>query len=501
MALNKEFWAKKRASAALTEGVKTITFDQCVDAVINYINNDYTSRGEVLLSSESAKAYNSISKLIHNYVATYAPIVEGFVANGVMQGIKLTQALSDALLGWDVLEIARTDPTIREIQINDWKTIYVERKGEKYRVLYRNPLTDEPVCFQSPESYRKFAENLLKFDNVKFSENEALVTAVSVDGYRLALIHEGATPAEWGVNRLADKTPSCVIRKTNIELLTLNDFIKFQSIPTEMAKDLQTFIQVKMSILVGGGTSAGKTSVLQAIIMERPSTMRYVIVEDTAEIQGRRRDEQGIDQGNTVQIVTKPAYGKESPTYPTTANAITQSLRLSPDNIIVGESRADEVLVQVAKASNTGHGAFTTVHTETPGGAVRRFADALQTLNPARPYGNIIDQLCEDFHLVITGKRLGNGQRKITGLYELVCAEVVDGIVRPKVRPIYVFERGKTPSAPGRHVRVGNYSERLKDMVWDAQIDDEDAVSRILVDVDVSTPIECTYTPIELKGV
>jgi len=120
----------------------------------------------------------------------------------------------------------------------------------------------------------------------------------------------------------------------------------------------------RKTILISGGTSSGKTTFLNALLKLVPAHERILTVEDTPEIV--------VGQPNTLGLVAvKGALGEAAVSV---EDLLQASLRLRPDRIIVGEIRGREAATFL-RAINTGHpGSFTTVHANTPEGALDQIA-------------------------------------------------------------------------------------------------------------------------------
>lgn len=120
----------------------------------------------------------------------------------------------------------------------------------------------------------------------------------------------------------------------------------------------------RYNILVAGGTSTGKTTLVNALLAEIAKTAdRVVLIEDTRELQCRAR--------NLVALRTKDGVASLS-------DLVRSSLRLRPDRIPIGEVRGREAL-DLLKAWGTGHpGGIGTIHAGTAIGALRRLEQLVQ---------------------------------------------------------------------------------------------------------------------------
>jgi type IV secretion system protein VirB11 len=127
---------------------------------------------------------------------------------------------------------------------------------------------------------------------------------------------------------------------------------------------LRDAVKARKTILISGGTSSGKTTFLNALLKTIPAHERIILVEDTPEIAD--------NHANSLRLVA--VKGEMGEARVTINDLLQASLRLRPDRIIVGEIRGEEA-VTFLRAINTGHpGSFTTVHANTPKGALEQIA-------------------------------------------------------------------------------------------------------------------------------
>lgn len=127
---------------------------------------------------------------------------------------------------------------------------------------------------------------------------------------------------------------------------------------------LRAAIQGRKNIIVSGGTSTGKTTFLNALLKEIPADERLIAIEDTPEVV--------LDHANSVGMLA--ARGDEGEARVGVEDLLQASLRMRPDRIMVGEIRGREAYSYL-RAVNTGHpGSITTVHADTPGGAMEQIA-------------------------------------------------------------------------------------------------------------------------------
>ncbi|MDJ0683725.1 MAG: P-type conjugative transfer ATPase TrbB [Alphaproteobacteria bacterium] len=142
--------------------------------------------------------------------------------------------------------------------------------------------------------------------------------------------------------------PCFAIRKPAKILYRLTDYVEAQIMTAPTAEALRDAVATARNIVVVGGTSSGKTTLVNALLAEvAESGDRIILIEDTRELHCAADD--------CVSLRTKPGVAS-------LADLVRSTLRLRPDRIIVGEVRGAEAL-DMLKAWNTGHpGGITTLH-------------------------------------------------------------------------------------------------------------------------------------------
>jgi len=158
--------------------------------------------------------------------------------------------------------------------------------------------------------------------------------------------------------------PAFAIRKPAVAVFTLGDYVAGRIITAGQASVLRDAVARRRNILVAGGTSTGKTTLVNALLAEVANTAdRVVLIEDTRELQ--------CQAPNLVALRTKDGVTSLS-------DLVRSALRLRPDRIPVGEVRGAEAL-DLLKAWGTGHpGGIGTIHAGSALGALRRLEQLVQ---------------------------------------------------------------------------------------------------------------------------
>jgi type IV secretion system protein TrbB len=182
--------------------------------------------------------------------------------------------------------------------------------------------------------------------------------------------------------------PAFAIRKPAVAVFTLDDYVAAGIMQSGQAELLRLAVQKRRNILVAGGTSTGKTTLVNALLAEVAKTDdRVVLIEDTRELQ--------CAAPNLVALRTKDGVASLS-------DLVRSSLRLRPDRIPVGEVRGAEAL-ELLKAWGTGHpGGIGTIHAGSALGALRRLEQLIQEAVVTVPRALIAETI--NLIVVLTGR-------------------------------------------------------------------------------------------------
>ena len=191
--------------------------------------------------------------------------------------------------------------------------------------------------------------------------------------------------------------PAFAIRKPAVAVFTLDDYVAAATMTADQAAVLSGAVSQRRNVLVAGGTSTGKTTLVNALLAEvAKSTDRVVLIEDTRELQCKAP--------NLVALRTKDGVASLS-------DLVRSSLRLRPDRIPIGEVRGAEAL-DLLKAWGTGHpGGIGTIHAGTGLGALRRLEQLIQEAVITVPRALIAETI--DVIAVLAGR---GSQRRLVEL-------------------------------------------------------------------------------------
>jgi type IV secretion system protein VirB11 len=211
--------------------------------------------------------------------------------------------------------------------------------------------------------------------------------------------------------------PCFAVRKPADVLYRLADYVAGRIMTMRQAEALAIAIRERKNILVVGGTSSGKTTLVNALLAEVACyNERVVILEDTRELKCAAAD--------CVSLRTKPGVA-------TLADLVRSTLRLRPDRIIIGEVRGPEAL-DMLKAWNTGHpGGITTVHANSAPAGLLRLEQLVQEAVVTVPRDLIVQAI--DLVVFIAGR---GASRYLETLLEVSSLDADGGyVLKPVGRP------------------------------------------------------------------
>jgi pilus assembly protein CpaF len=348
----------------------------------------------------------------------------------------LAQEVMDEVFGLGPLEPLLNDPTVSDILVNTYNTVYVERRGV---------LEETTITFRDPGHLMHIIDKIVSAVGRRIDESSPMVDARLLDGSRVNII----------IPPLAIDGPLMSIRRFGSKPLMAEDLLRHKALTPQMLELLKAAVKARLNIVVSGGTGAGKTTLLNVLSGYISAEERIVTIEDSAELQ--------IKQKHVGRLECRPpnVEGKGAIRQ---RELVINALRMRPDRIILGEIRGEEAL-DMLQAMNTGHdGSITTVHANNPRDAISRLETMSMMGSVALPEKAIRAQIASAVHLIIQASRMSDGSRRITHISEVTGAtgEIVS------MQDIFLFEKqglGPGGKVKGRFFGTGvvpKFAERLK---------------------------------------
>lgn len=304
--------------------------------------------------------------------------------------LRLRDQLFDSFRKFDILQELLDDEKITEIMINGPSDVFIERSGriEKWGGK-----------FESSEKLENIIQQIVSRINRRVNTSNPIVDARLPDGSR---VHVVLPP-------VALNGPVMTIRKFP-ESMTMEKLIAYGSITREAAEFLSVLIKARYNIFVSGGTSSGKTTLLNALSNYIPSDERIITIEDSAELQITHIP-------NIVRMETRDA-NTEGKGKIDMSMLIKASLRMRPDRIIVGEVR-DRSAADMLAAFDTGHdGSLSTGHANSAGDMLTRL-ESMVLMGMDIPLEAIRQQIASAVDILVHLERMPDKSRKVTEISEV----------------------------------------------------------------------------------
>jgi pilus assembly protein CpaF len=264
------------------------------------------------------------------------------------------------------------DSDVSEIMVNAGGRVFLERGG----------VVDEAIDLHLEERNLQVAvRNIARTLGDDVSEEQPILDARLPDGSRVAAV---IPPCSLGGTTLT-------IRKFQSRFFTADELVGAQMLNNSILDAIRATIAARHTILISGGTSTGKTTLLNALAGLLPEADRVVIIEDTAELR--------INNPNVVRFEARRAQ-RDLPAV-TIRDLLRATLRHRPDRIIVGEVRSGEAY-DLLQALNTGHaGSLSTIHANSASQALARLASCALQSGVEIPYTAIRLQIADAIRCVV----------------------------------------------------------------------------------------------------
>ncbi|MEZ4845453.1 MAG: CpaF family protein [Bdellovibrionota bacterium] len=338
------------------------------------------------------------------------------------------------------------DEGISEIMINGHDEIFAEKKGKIFKTK---------LNFEDEEQLMAAVRRIAQAVGKTVDEEHPILDGRLPDGSRVNAV----------LSPVARKGIYVSIRKFMNDSLSVKQLVQFGAMSVEMAKFLNLCCAMAKNMIVSGGTSSGKTTLLNVVSSLIPKDQRIIVIEDASELQ--------LQQEHVLPMETRApdSMGEGGVTM---RDLVKSSLRMRPDRIVIGEIRGAEAM-DLLQAMNTGHsGSMTTLHANTPKGALARLETLALMSDVEMPLVALRSQVASAVDIVIQASRLRDGSRKITHISEVLD---LDEKGNYQVNDIFVYQAkdvGKDGKMVGEHVPTGNIPTFLEDAKAQGFTVDED---------------------------
>jgi len=297
-------------------------------------------------------------------------------------------------LARDFIGFNETDPLLRDYFVEDIECngaitpVYIVHR------IYRNIKTN--LVFNDLVRLESFVEKLAQRCGKYISYAKPILDGSLPDGSRVNATY---------TKDITSKGPTFTIRKFTKEPWTPPQLVAFKTLSPEILAYMWLLIQYKMNFLITGGTSSGKTTLLNAIAFFIPPEARVVSIEDTRELN--------LPRDNWLPSVVRSATGIEGLGEIDLFTLLRASFRQNPDYVIVGEVRGKEASV-LFQGMASGHSSISTIHADSIDTVIKRLETPPIELSPSLL--NVLDAVCVMTHAIVNKQET----RKLKEVVEII---------------------------------------------------------------------------------
>jgi pilus assembly protein CpaF len=403
----------------VSEGWRSLRRDEQPDAVVSSalvarLRGEVTDRLEARLQADEAAGRPRMSGADQRQLANHlisealqaearAAVARGRPALDLAGEDAVAQAVTDALFGLGRLQRLLDDPEIENINAQGCDQVFVRyADGTRARV---GPIADSDA--ELIELLR-LAATRMGLGERRFDLASPELSLQLPDGNRLF--------AAMAVTA----RPSLSIRRHRYRRLSLDELVDRGTLDVCLREFLGAAVRGYLNLIVCGGTGSGKTTMLRALAAEIPPSERLITIEDSLEL------DLGHDPALHPDVVALEAReaNVEGEGTVTQADLVRWALRMSPDRVIVGEVRGEEVLPMLSAMSQGNDGSMCTVHAGSSRGAFGKLATYSIQAPERLPLEATNLLIANAINLVVfIAHDRHTGQRTITSIREVTGAD------------------------------------------------------------------------------
>jgi archaeal flagellar protein FlaI len=314
----------------------------------------------------------------------------------------------------EFLGLGRVDALLRDPFLEDISCLGPSTPLYVYHRVCGSMRTN--VTYSGEIELNKYIFRLAQISGKHISIYQPILDATLQDGSRINLTLG---------TEVTRKGSTFSIRKFSHDPVSPIDLLRFGSVSALELAYFWSLIESHRSILISGGTAAGKTTFLNAVCMFIRPEDKIVSIEDTPEIQ--------IDHQNWIQSVARTGYGASgvsgisgasgvsgiSGSQHRTSGTVTlfdllvTALRQRPEYVVVGEVRGTESFT-LFQAISVGHASMSTIHAGTIGELLHRVEN--EPMNIPRVLFQALDAVAFPAQIVVNNTRV----RRITSVTEIL---------------------------------------------------------------------------------
>jgi pilus assembly protein CpaF len=316
---------------------------------------------------------------------------------------------------------------------------------QKFQVVTDGRLTDVPSPFKTEAQLVDLIQAIAEPLGRHADESHPILDLRLQDGSR---VHVVMPP-------ISLRGPVVTIRKATLGRMTAKDLVELGACSQEMIDFLEACVQARLNILVAGGNSSGKTTLLAVIANMISDEERIVLLQN---------DEVLLNKPRLVQLETRPA-NLEGRGEITMRQLVNSAVNLMPERIVTQEITGAEAL-ELLQAMNSGHnGCIQGLHATSTFDALVRLEEMVGYANPSLPTLSVRSLIASAIDVIVFAERLRTGQRRIMKIAEVIGLK--DSVVT--LRDIFEFRQldmtnGQIAGDFPATGNIPNFMQRMQDM-------------------------------------
>lgn len=291
-------------------------------------------------------------------------------------------------------------PYLSRAEVTD---LYINRPGEIWTESLGGAVERHEEPALDDAHLWRLARQIAGWSNQGVNPRHPLLSAALPDGARVQVVTPPATRrgVALAVRRHAASTVPLESYRQDAARALPAKALDLASMQDDLPKLLSHAVRTRKNILISGGTSSGKTTLLNSLLAEIPAQERLIFIEDTPELRQ--------SHANSIGLVA--VRGAQGEAQVTTEDLLQASLRMRPDRIVIGELRGPEAFTFL-RAINTGHpGSLSTIHADSPERAFVQLAMMALQAGVGLSYPDVRALVQDMVDVVVQVERTPNGRR------------------------------------------------------------------------------------------
>jgi pilus assembly protein CpaF len=267
--------------------------------------------------------------------------------------------LETYIWGYYIVEPFINDDSVSDIRVIDENHVRLKRNGERESATWSD---GTPVTFMDEEDYIRFVNIICSRNKISLADSNAIATFTDADNNPNARLRFDLMSGLLNSTR----KPYVVIRKVPKKKKSLDDLVKLDVLPQELADYLKQKAKTSSGIIFTGKGASGKTTVMNAMLDEIPQNRSGLVIQENEELFSEHHPDLMFQHVLTSRDESHIQY--------TLKDLATNGLLIDLDYFIIGEIKGDEA-AYFMNASYTGHQCWTSVHGMNSQEAMRKLAD------------------------------------------------------------------------------------------------------------------------------